>query len=71
LSCDCIERIAPLLERENMKLGILIEAPSGAVRVALPTTRLNPKGPKPRHILQATYCPFCGAPYDAKSEVTT
>lgn len=68
VSCDCIERIAPLLFQENIKLGTVIDMRTGAMRVALMTTRISNTGPKVRHILQAVYCPFCGRAYESVRE---
>ena len=62
--CDCIAKIDERLARDNSRLvTVFTFTPGATLRVKLPTEKINPRN-RNRMGALATFCPFCGEPYE-------
>lgn len=63
--CDCIESVNVELAKHNTKLVVPMWTASGRLTPFVETTKLDTKQRGKAKALFATYCPFCGEPYQA------
>lgn len=62
MACDCINKMNELLQPHNAALVTnILSTPKAFVETYVLAPKRGAKAPK----VQATYCPFCGAKYDA------
>ncbi len=59
-ACDCIKKMDEAMKQHNM--GVVVNM-IGPPRAIVETYVLKPKRGFRKHVLQATFCPFCGVKY--------
>ena len=65
--CDCIEKVNEALAEHNTQLNINMSLSGRPSRIILDTIKLPTKQRGKKKMVVASYCPFCGEPYQEQS----